>query len=64
MNESKSNGPAAPKSLDQVGKSGETITVTCDELVEFEDDGSQPASNWPWPEPAFIPQSTQAKPKQ
>lgn len=63
MNESKSNELLAPKSLDEIGKSGETVTVTCDELVEFNDNSSQPAGSWPWPEPAFVPQSNRAKPK-
>jgi hypothetical protein len=63
MNESNPNGPASPKDADQVDKSDDMTTVSFDEYFEFEENGSQPASAWPWPEPAFIRESKQTPPK-
>jgi hypothetical protein len=54
MSDSNTNGPVSPKTSAPPDKSGETVTVSCDELIEFEENGSQPASAWPWPEPAFV----------
>ena len=63
MNESNTNGPVPSKGLAQADKAGDTITVTCDELVEFEENGSQAAGAWPWPEPPFVPETKRTKPK-
>lgn len=53
MSKPQTNGPLSQNEVIPADKAGDTTTISCDELIEFEENDSQPASAWPWPEPPF-----------
>jgi hypothetical protein len=63
MSETNKNGPTPPDVAKPFDQSGNTMTVSCDEHVIFEEDASQPTSAWPWPEPPFVAEKPAGQPK-